>query len=131
MGAIKGHLIEQSIDNYYFRNQVPGPRGHSISRFENFYTASANYTFPIIYPDLALGPVLNIQRIRGNIFTDYAFGDSPSFGLSQEYSSVGGELKFDFNVMRLLQQFNLGVRYAYAIETKSPVVEFIIGNIGF
>lgn len=124
-------LIEQKIDSYYFRNQVPSPRGLSVSRFQNYYTMSANYTLPLFYPDLAIGPVLNIQRIRGNAFVDHAYGQSPLFNVSRNYTSVGGELKFDVNVLRLLQQFNFGVRYSYGIEPKTTQVEFIIGNIGF
>ncbi len=135
-GGYQHSLINDALDgarpnNYLFRNQVPAPRGHSVSRFQDYYVFAANYTFPIIYPDLALGPILNIQRVRGNAFFDYAYGQSKLFGFDSAYSSVGGELKFDFNVMRLLQQFNLGVRYAYPFETKSPVIELIIGNIGF
>lgn len=128
---VNNHLDGSRPDNYLFRNLAPSPRGYTVSRFENYYMVATNYTFPIIYPDVALGPVLNIQRIRGNAFFDYAYGNSPLFGVDRKYTSVGGELKFDFNVMRLLQQFNLGVRYAYPIETKSPVFELIIGNIGF
>ena len=89
------------------------------------------------YPDISIGPLLNIQRIRGNAFFDYAFGNRPNFSgsgsatIDRTYSSIGGELKMDFNVMRLLQQFNIGVRYSYPIETQSPTFEVIIGNIGF
>ncbi len=135
-GAYQNALINNGLDgsrpnNYLFRNFAPSPRGHSISRFENYYMVATNYTFPIVYPDIALGPVLNIQRIRGNAFFDYAYGESPAFGVDRTYSSVGGEVRFDINVMRLLQQFNIGVRYAYPIETASPTIELIIGNIGF
>lgn len=128
---INNRLVGSRPDNYLFRNLAPSPRGHSISRFQDYYMVAANYTFPIIYPDIALGPVLNIQRVRGNAFADYGFGQSTLFGFDRTYSSVGGELKVDFNFMRLLQQFNLGVRYAYPIETQSPTIELIIGNIGF
>lgn len=127
---INNRLIGTRPDNYLFRNLAPSPRGHSISRFQDYYMVAVNYTFPILYPDLAFGPVLNIQRIRGNAFADYGYGKSTLFGFDREYTSVGGEVKFDFNFMRLLQQFNLGIRYSYRIELKSPAFELIIGNIG-
>jgi len=135
-GAYQSTLINNNIENnrptnYLFRNLAPSPRGHSVSRFQNYYMIASNYAFPIIYPDLALGPVLNIQRIRGNAFFDYAYGQSPDYNTDRQYTSFGGELTVDFNVMRFLQQFNVGVRYAYPIETKSSTFEVIIGNIGF
>jgi len=135
-GGYQHSLINNALDgtrpnNYLFRNQAPSPRGQSVSRFQEYYVVAGNYTFPVVYPDIALGPILNIQRITGTAFVDYAYGKSKLFGFDNTYTSVGGELKCDFNFMRLLQQFNLGVRYAYPIETKSPVIELIIGNIGF
>jgi hypothetical protein len=90
---------------------------------------SANYTFPIWYPDLALGPIVNFQRLRGNLFVDYAFGKTTS--ISRNYTSLGGELKVDLNVMRFLPQFNIGVRYSHAVETNTSSFEFLVGNIGF
>lgn len=119
------------LDNYLFRNQIPSPRGQSVARFQDYYSMSANYTFPIWYPDIAIGPLVNLQRVRGNAFIDYAYGLSRTFNRSQAYTSVGGELKFDLNILRFLPQLDLGVRYSYAIETRSGNVEFVIGNIGF
>ncbi len=118
-----------TISNYLFANQVPAPRGQSITRAQDFYSISANYTFPIWYPDLALGPIVNFQRLRGNLFVDYAFGKNTSS--SRKYTSLGGELKVDLNVMRFLPQFNIGVRYSHAVETNTSSFEFLVGNINF
>ena len=136
-GGYQRTFFSQRDNNYLFRNQIPSPRGHSILRLQDYYIITGNYTLPLWYPDIALGPILNIQRIRGNAFVDYAYGERPNFSgvgnsvLKRTYTSIGGELKMDFNVMRLLQQFNIGVRYSYPIETQSPTFEVIIGNIGF
>ncbi len=121
----------EGLNNYLFRNQIPSPRGQTVSRFQDYYSMSANYTFPIWYPDIAIGPLLNIQRVRGNAFIDYAYGQSKSFDRSQAYTSVGGELKFDVNIFRFLPQLDLGIRYSYAVETGVGNVEFVLGNIGF
>jgi hypothetical protein len=122
---------QAGLDNYTFRNQLPLPRGQSVSRFQEIYSMSANYTMPIWYPDIAVGPLVNFQRVRGNAFIDYAYGQSKSFGFSHTYTSIGGELKFDVNVMRFLPQLNFGFRYSYALETNTPKIEFILGSIGF
>lgn len=119
--------------SYIFRNQIPLPRGLAISRFEDFYSMSGNYTFPVWYPDIAIGPLVNFQRIRANAFVDYGFGSSPSrtTPISQSYLSVGGEVRVDLNVMRLLDQFNIGFRYSYGIQPSATRFEFLLGTINF
>jgi len=119
--------------SYIFRNQIPLPRGTSVFRFEKFYSMSANYSLPVWYPDLALGPILNIQRFRGNAFVDYGFGTS-NFNtvFSETYVSIGAELKADINVFRFLQQFDIGVRYSYGLQPSSVSrFEFLIGLANF
>jgi hypothetical protein len=130
-GGYQHTLVENKLDNYLFRNTAPGPRAQSIARFQDYYIMSANYTLPLWYPDIAVGPIVNFQRVRGNAFIDYAYGSSPLFQNSQQYTTVGGELKFDVNIMRFLPQWNFGVRYSYAVETQTPKVEFLMGTIGF
>lgn len=123
----------EGLNNYIFRNQIPLPRGFSFPRFEDFYTLSGNYTFPVWYPDVAIGPLVNFQRIRANAFVDYGYGSSTSGNnpVSQTYLSVGGEVRVDLNVMRLLNQFNLGFRYSYGIQPSATRFEFLLGTINF
>ncbi|MCI0751894.1 MAG: hypothetical protein L0Y35_08650, partial [Flammeovirgaceae bacterium] len=121
----------QGLNNYIFRNEIPLPRGQSISRAEKFYSMSANYTLPVWYPDIAIGPLLNIQRIRFNGFVDYGFGSNPTFGTSQTYLSTGFEAKCDFNIFRFLPQLNMGIRYSYGIDPAVTKVEILIGTFNF
>lgn len=132
-GAYQYSQFELSIDNYVFRNQIPIPRGHSVSRFENFYTVSANYTLPVWYPDVAIGPFLNFQRLRANLFYDYGFGQGPSFfyQTSREFESVGIEAKLDLNVMRFLPQFDIGVRVSKGLRPSTTEFEVLIGTFNF
>jgi hypothetical protein len=123
----------QGLDNYTFRNSIPLPRGQSVSRFENFYSMSANYTLPLWYPDISIGPLLNLQRIRANLFFDYGFGSSnvnqdPS---QRTYTSTGAEVTFDINVFRLLPQFDIGFRYSYGISPAATRFELLIGSLNF
>lgn len=121
------------LDNYLFRNRVPFARGQSVGRFQNFYSASVNYTFPLWCPDIALGPILNIQRVKATAFFDYSFGASVFGGntTSRTYTSVGGELRFDVNIMRLLPQLEFGVRYSYGLTPAVSNFEFLIGSLPF
>jgi WD40-like Beta Propeller Repeat len=119
--------------SYIFRNQIPLPRGQSISRFENFYSMSVNYTSPVWYPDLNIGPLLNLQRIRVNAFLDYGFGSSVigENTISQSYLSIGNEVKFDINILRMLPQLDLGFRYSYGISPATTRFELLIGTLNF
>lgn len=120
-------------DNYLFKNQIPLPRGQSISRFMEFYTLSMNYTLPLWYPDVAVGPLINFQRMRTNVFTDYGYGTSTvgTRVLGQKYTSVGVEVKFDINVMRFLPQFNVGFRYSKGLTPATSLFEVLIGSFNF
>jgi hypothetical protein len=119
--------------NYVFQNQVPFPRGIGISRFTNFYTMSGNYTLPVWYPDIAMGPLLNIQRMRANGFLDYGYGQGAINDpvATQAYMSTGIEVKFDVNVMRLLPQLDIGFRYSIGLQPASTLFEVLIGTINF
>jgi hypothetical protein len=125
----------QGLDNYIFSNQVPLPRGIPVSRFQKFYSMSGNYTLPIWYPDVAVGPLVNVQRLRGNVFVDYGFGTS-QFGQNQPvsttYLSAGAELKIDINILRFLPPFDIGLRYSVGILPNAvSTFEFLLGTINF
>ena len=109
---------------------------------------------PLWYPDIPIGPILNIKRIKVNLFTDLGKSDElayrlvtraddPSIGGTQDisrtakYTSFGAELTFDINVIRTLPELEIGARYVYVdavpnlgLAAKSKV-ELIIGNISF
>jgi hypothetical protein len=99
---------------------------------------SANYTLPLWYPDIALGPWINFKRVRGNAFFDYAFADNPELrrlrpnSTSQyTYASIGGEIKFDINVMRFLPELDIGFRYSYGLKPNVTKFEVLIGTFNF
>ena len=131
--------------NYVFRNQIPLPRGVSdyIRRFEKIYSMSLNYTMPVWYPDIALGPWINFKRIRANAFMDYAFGDSPQLkarlvagnrstdGAAASFLSTGIEIKLDMNLMRFLPEFDLGFRYSYGLKPSVTKFEVLLGTFNF
>jgi hypothetical protein len=122
----------EGLNSYTFRNQIPLPRGVRVFRYEKFYSMAGNYTLPVWYPDIALGPLVNIQRIRANGFVDYGFGSSPTYESQEVYLSMGAEIKLDLNVMRLLNQFNIGFRYSYGMLPYTVTrFEFLLGTINF
>lgn len=134
-------------NTYTFRNRIAKPRGQSFPDDANFVSGSANYALPLWYPDIAFGPVLNIQRIKANLFYDIGKGDGHVYYYNtlnnrvyyttsdQIYQSVGIETTFDINVFRILPKIELGFRSTYRIandyNTSGMVFEFLVGNIGF
>jgi hypothetical protein len=124
-------------DVYTFRNAISKPRGYfpnnAYPSDATFFTFSANYALPIWYPDIALGPVLNIQRIKANLFYDYGSGKGNQYyyGINEDagklfigttdaiYKSVGVETTFDINIA------------ANPYSNSATIFQFLIGNIGF
>ena len=118
-GGLQTRKLTLESDNYFFRNRLPYPRGHSASTWERMRVFASNYELPVWYPDIALGPILNIQRLRINGFYDYGYGDldvtrgSDRFVGAQEYHSSGVEVRFDINLMRYHAIFDIGFRTTY------------------
>jgi hypothetical protein len=129
--AYQGTQFENSRENYVFRNQVPVPRGHSISRFQHFYSMSVNYALPLWYPDVSIGPLINFQRVRANVFFDYGSGASKLFGVARDYISTGAELKLDLNIFRFLPQLDIGVRFSKGITPSTTEFEVLLGTFNF
>jgi hypothetical protein len=157
-GLFKHHFIYSRLayqesfqgietNTYIFRNRIAKPRGHSYPSDETFFSISANYALPLWYCDIALGPILNVQRIKANFFYDYGKGSGSAFyykpnsnrvyisDTGDTYQSVGVETTFDFNVMRFLPKFEVGFRSTYRFSNENRgsgvVFEAVIGNIGF
>ena len=104
-----------------YRNSIPWPRGLRDELIaEKLFSFSADYTMPLLYPDLAAGSLLYLKRIRGTLFWDYARGEkindysNRSFNPgTAEYSSFGSELMADFYLMRFPFEMSAGVRGGY------------------
>lgn len=136
-GGWQHQKINYDRGEHIFNNRMPYPRGTLAYTHEDFYTIRSNYDLPLLYPDLSIGPFLNIQRIKAELFYDYGFGktDLENYGYSykesKEYHSAGVDLTFDFNVMRALPLLELGVRYVYLPDQGESKFEFLIGSLGF
>ncbi len=140
-------LESPNLDTYTFRNRIAKPRGYSYPNNSTFYMVSGNYELPVWYPDIALGPILNFQRIRVNVFYDYGKGEGFTYfydftkdllyrsNNEDIYKSYGGEVRVDLNLFRLLPQFQFGFRVSQITANRfndaGLQYEFLIGNIPF
>jgi hypothetical protein len=126
---IGSYKEEKVINAYRFTDQFIMPRGYKSYPFETISVASANYQLPLIYPDMSLGSIVFLQRLRGNVFFDYGRGilnDQETI-----MKTPGAELYVDFRVFRLFQM-SVCFRYNFVKESSdepSPEVipfQFIV-----
>ncbi len=146
-GGFQTRKITFGSTDYWFPNRIEFPRGFGASAFENYTFGAINYALPVLYPEIALGPLLYIQRVKMNFFFDGAQGRSeainfdilPGFAVGGDrtinYYSLGVETTFDFNAMRFFVPFDLGFRVLYKNDPfgtgENFAVEFVLADIGF
>ena len=100
--------IDTDFAGYSFSNMVAYPRGYRNVYDETLYTMRVNYKFPLLCPDLSMGSVIYLKRIKLNVFYDWANGLNP--GYVNTYQTLGGELTFDLHLLRFIAPLDLGVR---------------------
>jgi hypothetical protein len=142
-GLLRHHSLQtwvnfqdQNLGNYMFSSPLRFPRGYGYPVHDRYHSFSLQYAFPIWYPDLALGPFLYFQRLKGNVFYDdgqSTFRDRNTLQQRvHEYRSVGLELTTNFNVMRLSGVvLDAGVRVSYLITPGKPAVELVLADLSF
>jgi hypothetical protein len=116
------------VNSYRFEDTFTNARGYSSNPFERIYRISVNYTLPLWYPDLAIGPVAFFKRFRGNLFYDYSEGRLLS--LDTQLRSYGIELVADFRLVRLAE-IGAGVRLGRKIDANDYFAELFITSIRF
>ncbi len=135
-GIIRSHSLSlvggyetnkyQTDETTYFLRQIPVPRGYTetLSASKEMMSVQFNYSFPLLYPDLELGDILYIKRIRCNLFCDYAEGTFAN-SVTKNYLSYGGELTTDCHIINFVAPFNTGVRMSYMPNNTSFYFEFM------
>jgi hypothetical protein len=144
---------ESFESQYKFRDNFFYARGYFATPHERVNRIGFNYELPLLYPDIALGPIFFIKRIKSNFFFDLsaalsfdsAIGDltpitpvtlSGAFGVPLNYyQSYGAEVTFDFRFIRLLDM-DLGFRVSRLLDEQSGInsptqFDFIIRSIGY
>jgi len=107
-----------------FINLISMPRGLQVNVYGeilNKYTV--DYVFPLLYPDLEVGSLLYLKRIRGALWTDYMVGtnviiyDPEPHYEDRNYMTCGLDLVADMNIFRITFPLSLGGRVSYEPET--------------
>ncbi|MFC2090676.1 hypothetical protein ACFLT1_07835, partial [Bacteroidota bacterium] len=131
--SLRIHLATQTqeIKNYFISNSISMPRGIHGIRGLNLNLLSADYTFPILYPDLDIDPFLYVKRIRAALWSDMLIGrdvyiENPDPQLTDKnFLSLGGDLLFDVHMLRFYFPFSIGVRISYLPENSDVVPELL------
>jgi hypothetical protein len=109
---------------YSFSSPVNHARGFTgILGYRNFSGISGDYKLPVAYPDLRLGPILYLKRIKANLFYDYGFARYSS--KEQMYNSMGLEITNDLHLFNLIAPLEIGVRYIYRQQLDSGLIQLL------
>ncbi len=104
---------ESLLDNYRFTDFYLYPRGYSRLSADEIWKFGINYSLPLWYPDLAIGPLAFLKRVKMNGFFDRGIRKAGfPFDLNEDFNSAGAELTFDIRALRLLE-IDFGLRYSY------------------
>jgi len=110
--TVGGHFHEK-YNNIYSGITGNGIRGLKY-QFEDINNViRLDYAFPISYPDVAIGSLLFIKRLRANVFFDYGYGSFENKNILAK--SIGLELRTDlgfFNLGDVITQ-PIGIRISY------------------
>jgi hypothetical protein len=126
-GIMKNHGIKlqtesqsQSVENYVLGNSLVNPRGYLLTPAVNLRKYTADYVFPLAYPDLELGPLFYLSRIKAGLFADYVEGrdvyiqtQTGRAVVDRNYLSYGAEVYADYHLFRFLVPFSSGLRLVY------------------
>jgi len=126
-----GSFQQRDTMNILFSNHFVNARGYNDYYLSRMWRLSANYHFPIFYPDWGFANILYFSRIRGNAFYDFEKVYSKNKLVTRDLRSVGGELYFD---TRWWNEYPLtfGVRFSHLLdnelagETQRNVFEILI-----
>ncbi len=130
---------KQSFARYLTSNTIRYPRGYRNIVSEKLTFLSADYAFPVLYPDLNIGPLIYIPRIRASLFFDHAKGTNnyylktTSAGLSVDrrvdgtefFTSAGIELLGDFHLFRVPYPVTAGIQSTWVKDETIPSVRLI------
>ncbi|MFL5728212.1 MAG: hypothetical protein ACJ75J_01890 [Cytophagaceae bacterium] len=121
---LDGAFQRQGNGRFSFVSPINQVRGFSgIFGYRNFYRLSADYKLPLLYPDLRLGPVLYLKRVKANLFYDYGYAD---YGLRKaHYYSIGGDVMNDLHLFNFIAPVEIGVRYIYKPQERAGLIQLL------
>ena len=126
----QGAELPQTI-NYSYGNLVFYPRGVSGRTDDKALVLTADYAFPLLYPDWRIGPLLYIKRFSANVFYDHAEvsytlqDNDHSEQVTESLHAYGIDLLSRLHPLRVFADFDVGVRIMFPSTYDSPRFQFL------
>jgi len=109
---------------YYYNNIIRLPRGRIDIYGTKLNTLTANYAFPLLYPDVSLSSFMYIKRLRMNLFYDHT--TALANNKKSYYPSTGFEFFADVHLLRFLAPVAVGLRFNYLPDTGKTSSDFLV-----
>ena len=131
----QGYQKKIFSQNHNFSNFVRIPRGFQSFQNNKMYSFAADYRIPIAYPDLSLGKLIYLKRLKSSLFYDYAWLSIPVLDnngkIIQNHhhltlNSLGLELISDMHVLRFFAPIVFGVRSIYLPDSSNLRFDFLL-----
>jgi hypothetical protein len=114
--VVSGSWQETDTSNTIFSNRFANSRGYDDYYFSRMWRVSANYHFPIAYPDFGFANIIYLQRLRGNLFFDLTRVYSKNRKATKDLRSAGAEIYFDTKLWNELP-VSFGIRGSYLLDS--------------
>jgi hypothetical protein len=131
---LEGGLQWQRTEKFYIPvNRVSFPRGYQAEASHRMMTLKTNYSFTVACPDLSLGPIIYIKRLRANAFYDISqmvkkiYYPAKTVTSIRYMSSYGVEMISEMHIIRFIFPITAGIRAGYIPEYKKTFAELIFG----
>ncbi|MBK7214157.1 MAG: PD40 domain-containing protein [Bacteroidales bacterium] len=109
--------------DFAYSDLVNVARGYPVYRHEKMLSFAMNYKFPFAYPDVKLGPVAYIKRLKANLFYDHT--NLYYEGKWYLRNSFGTEVTADMHVFRFILPLDSGIRVGYLLNDNSWFVNLL------
>ena len=130
---LRYEIEKQKGSKFTVSNRISHPRGYSNIVSREMELFSADYYFPLAYPDLNIGSLIYIKRLRGSIFGDYArgkynthyYGSMAMRTSFETFKSAGFEALADFHVLRMPFVLSYGIQTAWKDFSQKPDIAIL------
>lgn len=109
----------------YFGDAIRHARGYQALPNHELALLSASYSFPLWYPDVALGSFIYSKRLKTNFFFDHSrsvFNEKLT-----TLNSFGIDMLLDAHLLRMPMPFEFGLRTLYLENERKLRFEFLWG----
>ena len=118
----QGYQDKVFSQSYTFSDFVRFPRGFQNYQNNKMYSLAVDYKFPFSYPDLSLGKLVYLKRLKSSLFYDFAWLAIPAKDENGKIylsyhelnmKSMGIELTSDLHLLRFFAPIEIGLRTVY------------------